>query len=395
MGASEASSASNKPRNQYAAQVCRAERYLTMFKRIYADNYLCFVNFEFKPGRVNLLIGDNGSGKSALFSLLLCMRYLVMNPQPVSSVFGSKTLTRWETVRNTQRFEFEVELRSGKIYRHLLEVEHHREQRTSRIKSETIELDHETLLRFDGLQLTDASGAKLPVPYNFTASALALDWSDPVLVELREFWVTMNLLKLDPSKLTSAAQGEDRRLLLDGGNFASWLRQLMQRNPDLTEASRDALREVIGGFKFVRFDTDDAQKKLWVRFETGSGSNAALFDVEFSQLSDGQRALLVLYSVIFAATHVGVMGFDEPDNFVSLREIQPFLAKLTQRATDAKWQAFLISHNPEVIDYLAADGCFIFERPDNGPARVRAVAFERESGLKASEQIALGWVDGS
>lgn len=29
-----------------------------MLRRIFADNYRCFVNFEFQPARMNLLFGD-------------------------------------------------------------------------------------------------------------------------------------------------------------------------------------------------------------------------------------------------------------------------------------------------------------------------------------------------
>jgi ABC-type Mn2+/Zn2+ transport system ATPase subunit len=35
-----------------------------MIGRLYADNYKCFVNFEYKPRSLELILGDNGSGKS-------------------------------------------------------------------------------------------------------------------------------------------------------------------------------------------------------------------------------------------------------------------------------------------------------------------------------------------
>lgn len=37
-----------------------------MLSRLYIDNFRCFVNFEYKPARKQLLLGENGSGKSAL-----------------------------------------------------------------------------------------------------------------------------------------------------------------------------------------------------------------------------------------------------------------------------------------------------------------------------------------
>jgi len=50
----------------------------------------------------------------------------------------------------------------------------------------------------------------------------------------------------------------------------------------------------------------------------------------------------------------------------------------------------LISHHPEVIDFLAAENPILFDRSFGGPVRVKGVEFERETGVKASEQIGRG-----
>ena len=86
---------------------------------------------------------------------------------------------------------------------------------------------------------------------------------------------------------------------------------------------------------------------------------------------------------------------DEADNFVSLRELQPWLHGLRRATEDEGAQALIISHNPEVIDYLAAEDAWLFERDDGGPSRTRPLPLETDSGLKASEQIARGWLRGA
>jgi predicted ATP-binding protein involved in virulence len=48
-----------------------------MLQRIYIDNYRCFVDFEWRPGRRNLLIGDNGTGKTSLFDALAGLQDLI------------------------------------------------------------------------------------------------------------------------------------------------------------------------------------------------------------------------------------------------------------------------------------------------------------------------------
>ncbi len=59
----------------------------------------------------------------------------------------------------------------------------------------------------------------------------------------------------------------------------------------------------------------------------------------FHELSDGQRVLFGLYAVLHYAMHEETtVSFDEPDNFVSLREIDPWLQSVGERAAVTKSQ---------------------------------------------------------
>ncbi len=114
-------------------------------------------------------------------------------------------------------------------------------------------------------------------------------------------------------------------------------------------------------------------------------------ELAFVELSEGLQVLATLYAVLHGATDPGrVFCFDEPENFVGLTEIQPWLQDLNDALGEQEGQAFVVSHHPEVIDYLAAESAFRFERPGGGPARCKEVTFDRSKGLKASELIALG-----
>lgn len=61
-----------------------------MITRIYIDNYRCFTNFEFAPQRINLLLGANGSGKSALFEVLAGVVDVVVNSAEVGEGVSSE-----------------------------------------------------------------------------------------------------------------------------------------------------------------------------------------------------------------------------------------------------------------------------------------------------------------
>jgi len=54
----------------------------------------------------------------------------------------------------------------------------------------------------------------------------------------------------------------------------------------------------------------------------------------------------------------------------------------------------LISHHPELINYLAREKGVFFRRDHNGPTRVGPARIEDETGLTPAELIARGWVDG-
>lgn len=48
-----------------------------MLTRLYADNFRCLVNFEFRPQPVQLLMGRNATGKSSVLDLLTLVRAFV------------------------------------------------------------------------------------------------------------------------------------------------------------------------------------------------------------------------------------------------------------------------------------------------------------------------------
>jgi predicted ATPase len=364
-----------------------------MFTRIYADNYLCFVNFEFKPGPLNLLVGDNGSGKSALFRLLSGLRQLVRG-LPVVESFPQDSLTRWET-RTTQRFEVEIQAPRGRVYSQVIEIEHDRTTEKSRLLREEISLDGAPLASFVAGELR-LQGRPEPValPYEMGGSLLSLRLKNERLEELRVLWSAVGLFKLIPEQLGTSSSSEDGWLAGNGSNFAAWYRSMVQAEPAVAEGARDALREVIGGLRYFSFRGESGRKEMLAHFEPSRGARTPEYILKLSELSDGQRVLIFLYSVLAGFSVLPVLFFDEPDNFVSLREIQPWLMRLSEEVAKGG-QAFLISHNPEVIDYLAADRVYLLERPGDGPARIKELLFDLEGGLRASEQLARGWTGGA
>ncbi|MEM6730301.1 MAG: hypothetical protein AAF658_02025 [Myxococcota bacterium] len=88
--------------------------------------------------------------------------------------------------------------------------------------------------------------------------------------------------------------------------------------------------------------------------------------------------------------------FDEPDNFIATSEIQPWLSELRELITaDHQGTLLVISHHPEVIDYLAPDQLLFVRRVGDGPTRVSPLEVSLDEGLKSSDVLRLGLGDGS
>lgn len=111
-----------------------------------------------------------------------------------------------------------------------------------------------------------------------------------------------------------------------------------------------------------------------------------------SELSEGQRCLISLYMILHFLIDKGHTVFiDEPDNFISLREIQPWLLTATQAVEDSNGQLILISHHPELLNQWASDYGLSFFREENGHVRTEEFKGDPDKNLSPSELIARGW----
>lgn len=80
-----------------------------MLTRLYIDNYKCFSNFELKLGSLQLLLGDNGTGKSSVLDAVVGLQKLLRDRDSIAeSGLGGTTLTRWDR-RSRQTFELDAQ----------------------------------------------------------------------------------------------------------------------------------------------------------------------------------------------------------------------------------------------------------------------------------------------
>lgn len=372
-----------------------------MLTRIYIDNFRCLVNFELRLDRLNLLLGDNGTGKTTVFDVLERIQRFVTGSARVNTVFPARDLTRWQSSEQ-QRFELGLQIDQA-TYTYSLVVEHAGDLRRMRIDQEKLLMDGMPLF-----ELNVEGGAATAKLYHddFTAGPqYPFDWSQSGVGslperddnksltafrrELKRFIITSPC----PTLMVNESREEEDILSSHMENFVSWFRWLSQEHQGgVFNACRELAKALPGFTSFSLKEVGENTRALKALFRQPSEGDRKTISFDFSELSDGQRALIILYTMVFGLADQGLHLFlDEPDNYVVLREIQPWLALLGASVGESVEQAVLISHHPEVIDYLAGSAGRWFERDSVGPARVSDTPKAQVEGLKTSETIARGW----
>jgi len=368
-----------------------------MLKRLYANNYRCLVNFEINFDELTLLVGPNGGGKSTLFDLLYKIRHLIVDNAKVAEVFPPEDLTAWIN-QTEQSFELDVQGEDG-LFSYKMVISHHPDSRKQRIELEHLLLDGKTLFEFKMGEVTlyhDDHKPGAEYSFDWSVSALATIASRPDNKKLTWFkgWLErLFIVSLQPKSMVSETAEESSWLNRDGTNFASWYRYISQEHQDRIFSLTEQLRDVLPGFHAFKLEQAGKHRILKAGFG-GEDETASKIYFDFEQLSDGQRIIMVLYSLLIGLQTLGhTLFIEEPENYVSLPEIQPWLMELNDACGEGFPQAVLISHHPELIDYLGPESSKWLERDSLGPSRVKKLPTEIEQGLKLSEKIARGWIE--
>lgn len=370
-----------------------------MFKNIYIDNYKCLVNFDLRLQDLTLLLGQNGAGKTSVLDVVYALRRLLEGTARVTDrdVFPPSSLTRWQK-RDVQSFRLDVEL-EGDAFGYRLDVEHDRRGRRARIIRETLSKSSGVLFSFtEGdvrLYRDDhTEGPTFKSDWRESALARVAPVGDNVaLTRFLEFMRGVLVCTLNTPALASETAGEDPTLARDGGNFVDWYRHLLQERPHLNSTYLDVLSRALDGLRGLRLERAGVDTRALTAV-FGEGDEAQ--EYKFSELSEGQRALIALYAITCLAVEGTAFFIDEPVNYVGLREIQPWLITLADACGDAFPQAVLCSHHPEVIDYLGAEQGVLLWRDGLGPTRRESVAdalehSNRDTPLRLSQLMARGW----
>ena len=337
-----------------------------------------------------MLLGPNGSGKS---SVLEAIRFLKLFVKGDSNRFTQSTRTRWQD-RPLQVIEIEASL-DGKQFEYRVEIGFAKATREQSVNLERLTVSGTTVFELaDGqIRFFPSGSISMSVPLQTNRSALHLSvLSNSDVRRFVEWLDRVHCFDIDayPGQMDEAADSEEQEPDFELENLAGWYRYLVQTYPDENVKFIDSLRACIDGFQTLKSSSDeDGVRKLRAEFLAPTRKRVIY---SISELSEGQRCLVALYMILHFLINRGDTVFiDEPDNFISLREIQPWLLAAEEAVEEHHGQLVLISHHPETLDQWATEYGLRFFREENGHVRTEKFKPDQDGKLQPSELIARGW----
>ena len=359
-----------------------------MITRFYVNNYRCLVALDIRFDLLEVICGANGTGKSSVFDAIKFITDLAAGRCFLggqSGDFNNRIVTNLEFNHwlnsTTQEFELEIEA-DNHIFLYVIHIEQSPQHEPRIIKEEAF-CDNKPLYN------RDLNGVHFDLDRGFP-----LDWRQAALAsiqpifERREIEILQkalsSLIITRPNVRNMEFESKTESLFpnFDFSNLTSWYRHLAQ-DQEFTDLLRDSLKNVWPDMKFLKLaDAGMSFKVLELHFEGEI--------IPFSCLSDGEKMLISLY-MIHAALVKGnteSVFIDEPDNFVSLQELQPWLFSMSE-VTDKRHQAIIISHNAEILDSNPSRGIIFWRDNHKSPARIGPLNIP--GGMSARDALVRGW----
>jgi predicted ATPase len=363
-----------------------------MITRLYVNNYRCLVAFETTLNPFSLICGPNGAGKSSVFDACRVLRDLASADVTTDQAISYSEHTNW---LDSNIVEFEIDLTSeGRSFTYRLHIEQVANTEMPRIIHEQATCETKLLFERDlkGVRFANTTGAQTGFPLDWRQAALGSiqPAGDRKEIELLQRTLRgIMIIRPNPLSMELESREERSRPDLYLSNLTSWYRHLAQEQ-EWSDHLRNSLQGVWPDFRSFRLVGTGLQAKaLQLRFDnSGDSENGSLY---FHQLSDGEKMLIGLYMIQSAlATHaIQSALIDEPDNYVGLPELQPWMLSVMELLGKHS-QALLISHHPELLDLSAGSGKYIWRDTHTSPTRMGQI--RPAEGLSVSETVARGWV---
>ena len=311
----------------------------------------------------------------------------------VEEVFQSSDLTRWQSSKK-QSFELEFIL-DNKLHKYCLDIIY--KDNNINVDLESFTVDDETIFTNEldsqnanpQLNLIFPNETKTLNNISFRRSAFLFTKTEEKSSLFFQVLSNITVAHINPFNMNSESRSEDKLPVKDLSNFSAWYSYLSQSEQGKIIKLTLELQKILTGFDSFQNKRIGEARLLSALFTRPSKTS-----YKFNELSEGQKVLIALYTLLYCTPEQDcILMIDEPENFLALPEIQPWLSKLIDRCTENDIQAILISHHPSLINSLATNYGYWFERKDNQPVRVQKIVDEgEEGGLSIAKLIEMKWI---
>lgn len=335
-----------------------------MITRCYIHNFRCLENFELPIAQhaSSLLIGKNGSGKSAVSHALAILQRVARGANRVGGLVQLKDFSRGRA-DSPMRFELEVEL-EGRGYQYVLAFEFPSGFKEPRVMEERLHCNAQPVFVRERSQVTlgaDKGQARFLVDWHLVALPIVQerDAADPIAIFKR--WLSrMLILAPEPGHMSGESAGASLEPVRNLSNFGEWFTGLIAHSPEAYTTVVDYLREVIPDLKGIKNPlTGTETRSLSVQFQ----SDQATLPLAFTDLSDGEKCFFAGALVLASIQALGPLFcfWDEPESHLSIAEVRHFVMALRQ-AFGGAGQFVMTSHHPEAIRAFSPENTFVLTR---------------------------------
>jgi predicted ATPase len=395
---------------EVVSQSKSTEKIAENIKELKLSGYRLFRDFSAEFGKVTVIIGANGSGKSSLFDFLKFLRFAVSAPLPaeIDPHGGGRRLFN---ASGTERISFALvaDLGQSKPLRYEAEIVGPKgDPYVSYERLATVgPLHADEKNPFVFLDFRDGSGvvrdqlqrAFVRPRWNLERNELALRRAvDPSLFTLARFqrfvssWSFYSGFEMAAgSAIRRPVPTEPKPVLAeDGSNLSAVLFSLMADDREAWSELETHIRSVVPGFVSLnvvpRGEPGNVITEWIERSEKGE-----ITKLTVSDLSDGTLRFLCWAAICLSATTAPLVCIDEPELGLHPR-VLPVLAALF-RLFSQRSQVLIATHSPYFLsqfplDLIAVmrkeDGQGKFKRPSNSAALRREI---KELGADALAQL--------
>jgi predicted ATPase len=336
-----------------------------VIRRLYVHNYRCLENFELNLAGIPsvLLIGKNGSGKTAAALALEVLQKIGRGATRVNGLVRPKDLSRGRA-DVPMRFEIEADL-GAKTYTYTLALELPSVGgKGLLVLEETLDVDGRAVYNRREERVSPARGGPsgktgLQVERQFVALPLieiSLD-GDPLGV-FKQWLGRIVILRPSPGLIQGDAKEETLEPDSKVNNFGAWFLGALAHAPAAYSEISEYLKQIMPDFQDIR--RPSMSESLVVRFSNEQGN----MEVPFPDLSDGEKCFMICALVLAANEAYGPLlcFWDEPDNYLALDEVQHFVMALRSEFQKSGGQFIATSHNPEVIRAFSDENTLVLQR---------------------------------